>query len=210
MRATKAALAAFPEEGKILGRILLGFGEIEYLISCCVGCTLQHRDMAVRTLYRLRGADSRLQVAEGLLRPPYEAIGLKSEFEHAIGAVRNSKSIRNQFAHANWLDKDGKLTFIDLEHSAKTNIGDVTHKTLYLDLPLLRQHEAYLNYAAEWFYFLWVDYDFRAGKKPNHNFPAPKIIEPPPLHRIQEAQAPLPPKTGDVPPLEEQAQENLP
>lgn len=185
MRATSAALLAFPEEAKIIGRILLGFTELEYLICCCVGVTLQDANSALRALYRLYGADSRLQVASALLRPPYETVGLKSEYEAAIGAARFSKSIRNQYAHSNWFsDIEHGLTFIDLGHSAKTNIGEISHVRMKIDVPILTLQEKYLNYASEWFYFLWREYEVRAGKKSNHDFPAPKIIDQPPLHKL--------------------------
>ncbi len=203
-------LVMFPAETAILGRILAGFGEIEYATARCVGGILNDEAAATRALFRLTGGDVRLQVADAILRPSLESAGLKDEYEAALGALRCSKTIRNQYAHAHWLPTAGGLYFTDLSKAAKTATGELIFAMRHIDVPLLHQQENYMEYARDWMMFLHAEHERRAGRSASHNRKAPKIIDKPPLHNPVEEHPLLKGETGDVlppewPPPEDQA-----
>jgi hypothetical protein len=114
-------LNKFPDEARIIGRILTGYSELEYQLSMCAGLAIDNRVVAFRCLFQLRGENVRLVAADALMRSAYETIGLKDEYEACLSALRVSKSIRNQYAHAHWIGFDPEgLFFTDMEKTAKS------------------------------------------------------------------------------------------
>ena len=70
-----------PEEAAIIGRLLVAFGEIEVTLAVVVGnVALRHLEQGLRTVYKVRGASSRLEMADALLRPRFSEAGLESEY----------------------------------------------------------------------------------------------------------------------------------
>jgi hypothetical protein len=100
----------------------------------------------------------------------------------AIGAVRYSAKIRNQYAHANWVEREDRLCFIDFEAGAKTHVGDIMLSLRAMDTPLLRKQEAYLSYAFDWLFFLQQEHQVRSGKLERNSCGVPKILDQPPLY----------------------------
>ncbi len=186
-----------PEEQKVVGQILTSFGDVEYQLSCCVGSVLNNPGAGTRALFRLTGGNVRLQVADAICRDAFEAINLKNEYEAALGAVRGSATIRNQYAHCHfWDGKEHGLYFTDLRDAASTAIGDLFFKMRHIDLPLLVKQVEYVQYAFHWLMFLHQEYEVRALRLSSQTFAAPKIIHKPPLHNPAE-EHPLPKREKD-------------
>lgn len=182
--------SSFPNyqaESAIIGRILTGFGDVEYQLARCTGLAIGNFRAAFRALFRLTGGDVRLQVADALMRPAYEKIGLKNEYEAMLGAFRHLKTIRNQYAHAHFMqtEKDG-LFFTDMQQPAKTSAGLLRHPMRHLDVPLLEKQEYFAIYVSDWLWFLDYEYCLRDGQIPSHDWKAPKIIDLPLLHNLPE------------------------
>jgi hypothetical protein len=193
----------FPDEGALIGQILTGWSEVEHELCTCVGEVMNDHNAAVRLMYRLRGENARVEIADAILRPAYEAANLKNEYEAAIGALRHSKTLRNQYAHSHWIDTKAGLFFIDLEKGAKTHRGDVMVSGRHVDVPLLMKQEQYLTYASDWLWYLRFEHQVRVGKSANHKQKAPKIIEQPPLHNPIEKHPFRPSMIADEPPPKE-------
>lgn len=171
----------FPEEGALVGRILAGYSEIEYELCLCLASVLQDLETAIRTLYRLRGEDGRLQVADALMRPHFYKIGLADSYNEMLGSVRWCKNVRNQYAHCQWwAEPEYGLFFHDLDELAKTAIGGQLIRFSHVDVPLLTQQEKYLEYAAAWVLHLRSEIDRRGDTPPTRRWPAPTIIPQPP------------------------------
>jgi hypothetical protein len=203
------ALNGYPEEQRLVGKILTGYGDLEYLLAECMGKTIDDRQAAIRSLFRLRGGNVRLQVADAIIRPRMDAIGLKDSYDAALGGFRYSTKIRNQYAHCHWLDtgKQHGLFFTDLQTAAETAIGSLTYSMRHIDAALLKKQDCYLEYTFDWFSHLGAEYEKRAGRLASHDRKAPQIIGQPPLHNPRE-EHPLPRHLlGDQQPQEEQAQE---
>jgi hypothetical protein len=200
-------LANFPEESKIVGSILTWYGDMEYQLMRCVGSVLDNNQAAIRCMFRLRGGNVRIQVADAIIRPSFNANGLKDQYESALGAIRGSTSIRNQYAHCHWLDgkKEG-LFFTDLEKAAKSAEGDLSFGMRHIDLPLLKLQLGYVLYATQWTWYLHHEYRLRVGKSSIRTHVVPKIIPVPPLHNpIEKHPRPRPMKDDPPPPADSPA-----
>lgn len=103
-----------PDEAAIIGRLVVAFGELEYITVTIAGRAMSHREAVYRALYRLRATSSRIDAADALMRPTFIANDLDNEYGHMIGAVRYCLRIRNQYSHCNWADNGG-LFFTNLE-----------------------------------------------------------------------------------------------
>ncbi|MCF8706763.1 hypothetical protein [Rhizorhapis sp. SPR117] len=93
-------LRHFPEETAILGRILSGYGELEFDIAFLLQFALgDDRDVAFKSLFGIRGETARIDIADNLMRRRYKEVGLGDDYGEAIGSMRHCLKIRNQYAH---------------------------------------------------------------------------------------------------------------
>jgi len=187
------SLSNYPEEGQIIGRLLAGYGELEFEFAACLASALnEDRQTALRVIFRTKGEESRINIGDAIMRPKYDAIGLKDQYDAMLGALRFCKRIRNQYAHCHWLDYPERgLFFTDLEEPVKTSKGEIYLKFRHVDVPLLMLQEAYFVYTNDWLGHLSHEYLKRAGRSSSHIYAAPKIKPQPPPHNPPERH-PLP------------------
>ncbi len=114
------AFGRYSEEGAIIGRLLAGYGELELEICNCVAAVTDDIDGALRTLFGIRGAEKRIEKADGIMRASYGSAGLEPKYVAVMDAIEWCRKVRNQYAHCHWYDtKDEGLCFVDLESIAK-------------------------------------------------------------------------------------------
>jgi len=186
----RSAFDLHPKEAAIVGRILAEYSELEFELSQLTGKVLNDMHRGLRAIFRAKGEETRINIADALIRSELIRIELGDQYEAMLGAIRHCKKIRNQYAHAHWtnaFDEHG-LAFVNLEESAESKIGPTFVKPYDVDLNLLKKQEEYFQYTSRWLYFLIDEYDFRVGKSPSPAT-APKIIEKPNLY--------IPLKTAD-------------
>ena len=51
----------FPEEGSIIGRLLAGYGELEFELCRCVAAINDNMDAAIKAMFRVRGEEKRIK-----------------------------------------------------------------------------------------------------------------------------------------------------
>jgi hypothetical protein len=194
-RSILPAFKQWPKEASIIGFLLAGYGELEFELARCVAATMKNDyDAASRVLFRTRGEEQRINIADALIRGHYETIGLTDQYGEALGAIRWCKNVRNQYAHAHWIDDEkAGLFFTDLEKSAQSARGELMLEFVNVDESLLKQQEEYFCYALNWLEYLQSEYRLRDGQISSHNEKAPKIIPQPNRHN--------PAKTHPLPPL---------
>src|SRR5258707_682232 len=115
------AFVDFTEEGTIIGRMLLGYGELEFeLLSCAA--EVVGRDVALKVLFRARGEKQRIEIGDAIVRPQFKGTQLETHYAETIGALHWCRTIRNQYAHSHWLhwEKEG-LFFTSLDKAADAN-----------------------------------------------------------------------------------------
>ncbi|WP_426418367.1 hypothetical protein [Bradyrhizobium genosp. A] len=145
------------EEGRIIGLILVGYGELETtLLACLVGAEYQ-LDTPVRSLFKDTNAERRVKEAKRLLLPDYAKAGLEADLKEAISDLNWCRKTRNQYAHCQWgwTQLDG-LFFVNLEQLATQPalITNLMANPLYLDLPLLQAQLEFCAYVRQCFMYL--------------------------------------------------------
>ena len=101
------AFITCPKEAAIVGRIVAGYGELEYAMSLCLGTAIGDEDAAYKCFFRTRGEEQRIEIADALMRHVFSKHELIGEYGETIGAVRWCRKLRNQYAHAHWMGYQG-------------------------------------------------------------------------------------------------------
>jgi hypothetical protein len=181
------AFQRFPDEAAIIGRLLAGYAELEIDLLHCVSQVREDFDATLKAMFRIRSETSRINIADALGRQLYHRLGLRSDFEIAVSAMRYCLKIRNQYAHCNWYDdRSGRLAFVNVEEIAKENqfisgFDSLTRR--YVDVPTLQEQERYFAYTD---LISYANYEgrFLTGKlKPLVRvYGKPAQIRQPPLH----------------------------
>jgi hypothetical protein len=175
----------FPEEAEIIADLLLGFGDLEFLTISLIAEAITGRDysVAARILYRLRGANDRLNVADALLRPTMNDLKLLGQYCQWLGAMRRCRVIRNQYAHCGWdQDSKGRLTFCDLEETGASVEGSAVLTYEPIELGLLKEQQAFFAYTYQLVLWLMNELRFRKDRRRRHKTRYPKSRAVPKLH----------------------------
>ena len=172
------------EEGRVVGRLLAGYGELEFRLFGCLASAMDDDNTACRVLFRTRGEERKIIVADAFMREKYENIGLLNPYSEAIADLQWCRQLRNQFAHCIWYMPAHRLTLsiVDLEDAAQTKTGDLKTYRKYIDINLLLEQEKYFIYVNDCLLHLEAEYSLRAGKTASHASLLPKKIERPPKH----------------------------
>jgi hypothetical protein len=100
----------FAAEAAIISRLSAGYTTFEVGLMHCVQVVRDDFDAVLKAMLRVRGETGRIEIADALGRHYYDDLGLKPDFETAIGAIKRCTRIRNQYAHCVWYDdKSGRL-----------------------------------------------------------------------------------------------------
>jgi hypothetical protein len=188
-RSIMPAFTDQPKEGEAVGRMVLAFGEIEYLLSFMAAWNSHSTDEMLRVLYRIGATSSRLAAADAIVRAVCIERNLIEEYDVAYSAIIWCLRTRNRYAHCNWGGGFSGLFFVDLQDVAKAETG-FEHKWRHVDLPLLEKQERHFLYVLEWLEYLSEEILVRAGSKESHIFPKPPMRQPPPAHNSPSKHVP--------------------
>jgi len=183
------AMDRWPAESALIGKIILAFGELEFMFCNMAADAIDRRDQVLRALYRITMTRSRIEAADGLMRAEFEKDHLNDAYTEAYGMVKHCLSIRNQYAHCNWGDHvTGGLFFTSVQDGADAHEG-FSYAWRHTDLALLQSQHDYFAYAMEWLRYLEQGMKFRRGKQTFY-WPVPQEPSKPPLHNPPEAHVP--------------------
>ena len=175
------AFAHYPNEAAIIGRLLVAYGEIEFIFALCLADAMNDIDTAMKVIFRMRNEGQRLDLIDALLRHKCDEIGLASQYADAFGAVCYCKRIRNQFAHCHWAHDATGLFFANLEEAAKST-GKPIIQNRRITLALLQEHESYFEYASACLKFIDREFEVRGGRAKDNPYPMPAKRRQPNLH----------------------------
>lgn len=139
----------------LVAQMLAGYGEIEWELCDCLRVAMSEktRKSIMTMFYGLKNEGTRIDLADAILRPEFEAIELEAQYGEALGAIRWCKSVRNQYAHCNWGTHPEGLTFRNMEEqSRKLFKGPSNHR--FLTEELLELQEQYFRYTRACFVYL--------------------------------------------------------
>jgi hypothetical protein len=175
----------FAVEGEIVGRLLTGYANLEVGLLNCVHLVLGDLDTPLKAMFKVRSESRRIKAAVKLGERPYNALGLGTDFQWAIEAMRYCLLIRNQYSHwVWWNDYSGKIAFANLEDVAlrTSRVKDLRSlKPHHVDATLLSSQEAYFAYTDQC--LAWVNYEgrYRAGTLAPNPVIKPKRLKKPDL-----------------------------
>jgi hypothetical protein len=179
------AFADFPTEAALIGRILAGYTDVELDLMNCVKSAREDLDTVLKAMYRARGETQRIDIADAFGRQSYRQLGLGTQFEMAVGAVRHCMKIRNQYAHCIWWnDNSGKLAFANLEEIAKLNdvVLDLRGMSVHhVDSGHLASQFAYFEYASNMLVWVLHEGNKKAGRPVVPHLVRPNGVTPPAL-----------------------------
>jgi hypothetical protein len=178
------AFTRFPTEAAVIGRLLVGYSELEYAVCASLVVCLADADTAVRVMFRTRGEEKRLEIADALMRHKFEAAGLANVYSEAMADAHWCRRVRNQYAHCLFdpRPKSDCLHFVSLEDTAKLKSGKTLAVSVPVELSLLMQQEQYFGYVQDCLFHMESEYKRRAGQSSSHDDPLPLKIARPPRH----------------------------
>jgi hypothetical protein len=177
------AFHRWPNETSSISRIIAAFGELEFILTLCVGEVLGDRDTGLRTIFRLGSDRARIETADALIRNVYKTHGLEPQYAETIATIRHCRNIRNQYAHCHYGDHVTAGLFLTNLQDAADKSESFDYLWRHVDLPLLAKQEAYFFYAIRCLQFLEGEIRVKLGRTGVPSFfPWPTKLEPPPKH----------------------------
>ncbi len=176
-----------PNEAAIIGRLLAGYGDLEFSLCHLVRWVIGDQDSAFKALFRTRGETQRIDIADALMRQRVIDAGHETAYGMTISNMRFCLKIRNQFAHCHWLvQPELELHFIDMEEQAgrgNNQILDLAALTQFrIAVPTLQEQEEFFRLTDEGLGYLIYEFQILAGILTKNLFEAPKPLSRPPLH----------------------------
>jgi len=171
MSSIMPAFNDFPQEGMVIGRLLAGYGELEFDLCLAAGQALNDFDMVFKAMFRTTGEKARIDVGDALGRSAFKTIDLGDMFAEAVADTHYCRQIRNKYAHCHWTDDgSGKLGFVVLANTAAKHrlVNLATLPTHYVDTDLLNEQEAYFKYVQRCLTYLNFEAQRMAGRIANH------------------------------------------
>lgn len=186
MAGVTTSLNDFPEHQAIIGRIVIGYSELETdligLVSIALNIDL---DDAVRLIYRARSESQRVNISDAALRPFFERIRLAGPYSQFLGAIKRCKDIRNNYAHSIWYTVRGQPAFVSLDDTSKGHGDAKPVHFKQVDLDLLTYQETFFAYTEQVAFYLKREARFRKDRRRRHATSLPRVMRPPKLHNPQ-------------------------
>lgn len=188
--AINPAFDRWPQEANLIGRIMAGFGELEFSICQNAANATGHYDQTMKALFRVQSTRARLEAGDALARPEYEKRRLGEIYDIAFNMTKSCHQLRNQYAHCNWGDdsKEG-LFFTNLQRAAESE-GPLFLFWRHIDVPLLQKQLDYLGHTMQWLW--WVEFKLAVRRSKKRPYPWPRPQEPtlPSFHNPSEKHTP--------------------
>lgn len=150
-----------PKEAAAIGRLLTGYGELEFELALLVAAVLGNADQAFKALFRTRGEEARSEIADALVRNLIPEGEERAFYDATLKALGRCRRLRNRYAHSHWLEAGGELRFVEVERAAREpdplDLATVEQRPLSLrvllaqeaDFAHVRDRLAYLNFQAQ-------------------------------------------------------------
>jgi hypothetical protein len=124
---------------------------------------MRYENIAIKRLFRIRGESNRFEESKRLMYKSFLQAGMKSEYMHTVGAMKECLKIRNLFAHCHWgQSRKRGLFFIDLEEAAHRR-GRLKLEFRHADGKTLAGLEEYFWHTFEWLDYLAKEYAVKTG-----------------------------------------------
>jgi hypothetical protein len=146
----------FPQEASLIGLLVIGYSELDITLCHVGGLALGEKWAVLDALHKIQNEGTRLDVVNRLVRHVFKAKGYEAKFGEAIGAISFCKTIRNQYAHAQWKTGNGQLWFTNPRRIKWVANGPIEWKPT--SLPVLEAQEAYFEYTRKC--LMWLEHQW--------------------------------------------------
>nr|WP_314469846.1 hypothetical protein [uncultured Sphingomonas sp.] len=172
-----SCLDAHPREARLIGDLVIRYGELEWMLCRAVAALTGNLDATVKAMYRVRGELPRLKIADALSGSALADAEHAEVFRATLDAVNRCRAIRNSYAHAHWFDiHDGTVGFYDLEKLAEQK-GSLDLSTMgksELSFKVLADQDRYYAETLHNLVHLFYAFDARSqGRTAEINFIIP-------------------------------------
>lgn len=167
------AFIKYPEEAKLLGEIVLGYGEIDLSFAMMAGAATGQKFALLHAVNQVRSETARIDIANALASEFFTALGLREYYDYALAAVRYCLKIRNQWAHSQWGDMDPYgLAFTKTDGNVfAPPIKPTEWRSVTIEV--LRKQEEYFEHTRHWILVLDTIVQARQSGHDRHlGFPA--------------------------------------
>jgi hypothetical protein len=169
-----------PKNAAAVGRIVVGYGELEiaitYLLGAAMAATrarrladapsmrrLYYERIALKTFMRTKGADARICHAKKYIRPATIIHKLEPDFDYVLGAIDRCRLARNMLAHCQYAtSKKRGLFFADMEELSKQS-ATVKIRFRHASTKTLGEIENYLLHTYRYTGLLYQAFAVKAG-----------------------------------------------
>jgi hypothetical protein len=168
--------------GEIIGRMVIEYGEMEWDLCLLVGHVIGNSDTALKAMYRSRGETQRIDVADALVRNRLEMGRLRTTYEETLAHMRTCLKLRNQYAHANWVDVPSEgLCYINFECAASSDKeADVNALPRFcLDLEIVEDQQRFFVEVLQNLRYLSMEVQAKNGSVAHKGFHYVKPISKP-------------------------------
>ena len=148
----------FRAEGSIIGRLLAGYGELEFEMCRCIEAVTTDLDAAIRSLFQIWNAERRITETMRAASAAYVNAGLGAKFASAMADNLEERS-----------KQPDKIVLVTTQRHA-------------LPLALLEHQEAFFKYVQKCFWNLYSEYSKWAGRPANPHWSAPAVVARPRKH----------------------------
>jgi len=155
---------------------------MEFGLCILLGTVIQNVKSSIGAMYCVRSEGARVDIAEALLMPKMQGAGLSDQYIHTMAEMRFCKGVRNQYAHAHWMDVPERLQFFNLENIAKSSLPNPLVNPVSIDVPLLRLQENHFGYVDDLLTYLEKEYCRKALGGEEHDIQKPRQERRPKLH----------------------------
>jgi hypothetical protein len=174
----------FQAEARIIGRLLAGYGELEYEFGLCIGEAIGDENSAVRALYSIRGEMPRLNLGNVFVQGSFKKQSLDQFYFRTVFPGLNwCREIRNQYAHAHWKEDPAAscLCFADPEKAIR-QVGKFNPTYHPIKLDTLKEQEKFFVFVQRGLQHLRHENQKLAGKISTHSHPRPPTRPRPPKY----------------------------
>jgi hypothetical protein len=182
------AFRRHPEEAAIIGRLVAGYGELEFIYANCLAVVMPPSNSAMRSYFSIRGEAIRLDLARNLMQNAFAVVGLEDKCLSTYSDMKFCHKVRNAYAHCHWADHTSAgLFYVNLESTAdRTGYFYRNHKYLHVDVKQLERVEDFFWNTFNRGQHLMMEYRVKTGQSRDNPFEWPKGTTRPNLHNSTE------------------------
>jgi len=175
------AFDRFPTIASAVGRLLAGYGELEFELAHCVSIVTNDPDHTFKKMFGAQGERKRIKSASDLGLNALKPSSYLDVFNLALEDMDHCRKIRNQYAHCTWGEGDGELFFVDLEEIAKSSTPiDFDNLTrCATTAALVTEQLAFFDYVQDCLTYLTVEARVQfGGLRSNHRSLPARVVQP--------------------------------